>query len=91
MTDFYRPGEFFIAPNGTIFRITDEHYPWGKVKLRCIRPCSGRESHKDRIGYPYTYQRWSNIKFLKKCKRIGTEQILHYLFEANKVGDFNNE
>jgi len=82
MKNLINVGEIFVSKNGTIFRISKKWKNKNKtlIKLRCIRPCSGKYSKKERIGKPYTYQRIVDIKKLKNCERIGTEELLHILF-----------
>ena len=84
--DKFLEGEIFIFPNGTIARIIKRCYP--RLKLRCVRGCSGKYSHRDRIGRPYTYQRWTKIKHMKNAIRIGTEEILEAVFEHQKHKEF---
>jgi len=94
-------GECIKFKNGVIGRAIEFRYqPFETklksnryaVKLRCVSSCKGKHSSEERIGKPYTYQRWAwydviirNLKE-KKIKIIGTEEILEALFnnESNK-------
>ena len=66
--------------NGMVAKIIDV-YDY-KIKLRCIRPCSGKRSEKDKRGHPYTYQQWTTENALSKRieRQIGSEELLEAVF-----------
>jgi len=80
MQDTNLYGEVYHFPNGIIGRVVDYNHKTNKVKLRCVSSCKGRHSSNERIGKPYTYQRWSHIDCLEKAHRVGTEELLLTLF-----------
>jgi len=71
--------EVYLFPNGTIARVVgfNNLRKSSNIKLRCIRYVVGTKR-------PCTYQRYCNLKSLRKAKRIGTEQILLALFQQRK-------
>lgn len=80
-----KPGDFYIYPNGTIVRITNLRLT-GKVKVRAIKACVGEYSSRTRIGKPYTYQFMTSINRLnKRATRIGTEELLHVIFNHKAI------
>ena len=84
-------GEFYLFKNGTLGRVihinsnpTKDSYGDVRpnIKLRCMRPCIGQYSNKQRIGKPYSYQQLSKPSRFINAKRIGTEEILDAIFNT---------